>query len=111
MEEMTCDYVEFQLGSVKIPTIEGKEKWGTYKIENLGIKSFEVLPENVEMSEVGSQHLLPTKRDIKLAISDIEVGFDEFTFGFDKTTFPKVKEDGATAKIEATFNAEGTLHI
>jgi hypothetical protein len=112
MEEMTCDFIEFQLGSVKIPTIEGKQNWGSYKIENLGIKSFEVLPENVTMSDVGSQHLLPTKRAVKLAISNIQVGFDDFTFGFDKTTFPKVKEDGATAKIQATFSAAGVcMHL
>lgn len=107
MEEMTCDFIEFQLGSVKIPTIEGTQNWGTYKIENLGIKSFEVLSENVTMSDVGSQHLLPTKRGLKLAISNIQVAFDEFSFGFDKTTFPKVKEEGATARIQATFSASG----
>ncbi len=111
MEEMTCDFIEFQLGSVKIPTIEGTQNWGSYKIENLGIKSFEVLPENVTMSDVGSQHLLPTKRGVKLAISNIQVGFDDFTFGFDKTTFPKVKEDGATAKIQAVFSAAGVCIV
>eukprot|EP01043_Picozoa_sp_COSAG02_P036087 COSAG02_NODE_2623_length_8399_cov_21.197590_5_plen_552_part_00 len=111
MEEMTCDFIEFQLGSLKIPTIEGTQNWGSYKIENLGIKSFEVLPENVTMSDVGSQHLLPTKRGVKLTISNIQVGFDDFTFGFDKTTFPKVKEDGATAKIQAIFSAAGVCIV
>lgn len=107
MEEMTCDFIEFQLGSVKIPPIEGTQDWGSYNIDNLGLKSYEVLPENVHMTHVGSQHLLPSKRDVKLGIGNIEVRFDEFSFGFDKTAFPKLKEEGATAKIEATFNASG----
>ena len=102
MEEMTCDFVEFQLGSVKIPTIDGSKEWGTYNIENLGIKSFEIKPKNCTMSESGSQRLLPTMRPMSLKIADIAVVMDDFTFGFDKKTFPKVKEEGATAKISAT---------
>jgi hypothetical protein len=48
---------------------------------------------------------------MSLKIADIAVVMDDFTFGFDKKTFPKVKEEGATAKISATFNAELTFKM
>ena len=63
------------------------------------------------MSDLGSQHLLPTKRDLTIAIANISVEFEDFSFGFDKTTFPKGKEEGATARIQATFSAAVTFKI
>ena len=77
--------------SVKIPTINGEKEWGTYKIENLGIKSFEVAADNVQFAETGAKSLAPEKRGMAIRVSDIAVVFDEFTFGFEKKTFPKVR--------------------
>ena len=50
IEDMSMDYVEYQLSSIKIPTIEGEKDWGTYKIENLAIKNYVVQPQNLVLS-------------------------------------------------------------
>ena len=99
------DYVEFQLSSVKIPTIEGEKDWGSYKIENLKIKSYVIAPENLVLSQGGEKSTKSTDREMIIKITDIAVEFGEFQFGFVKNTFPKVQEDGATATISGKFNA------